>query len=86
MDKEFHISINNMSIKVYSFIANENENSLTILFLHDSLGCIKLWKNFPKKNSRRNEVKYYCLRSTRIWRIFRLLNREKRHKLFRKGS
>lgn len=25
------------------------KNKATILFLHDSLGCIELWKNFPEK-------------------------------------
>ncbi|MCT4579836.1 MAG: alpha/beta hydrolase [Flavobacteriales bacterium] len=29
--------------------SNFNEASPTLIFLHDSLGCIELWRDFPKK-------------------------------------
>lgn len=35
--------------KLYIDFQNNYENRPTIVFLHDSLGCVQLWCNFPKK-------------------------------------
>lgn len=35
------------NIEVKKYI--NNENMPTIVFLHDSFGCIKLWRDFPEK-------------------------------------
>lgn len=35
--------------KLYTEYKNSFENKPTIVFLHDSLGCIQLWRDFPKK-------------------------------------
>lgn len=44
-EQYFHIK--EASLKVHQLI--KDENSPTLIFLHDSLGCIKLWKDFPEK-------------------------------------
>lgn len=43
---EFIIEIDKVKLKVQ--YKNIYKNRPTIIFLHDSLGCIKLWKNFPE--------------------------------------
>lgn len=35
--------------KLYIDFQNNYENRSTIVFLHDSLGCVQLWRDFPKK-------------------------------------
>ncbi|MDQ6527715.1 alpha/beta hydrolase [Flavobacterium sp. LHD-85] len=40
-----HIDENNLYAEYY----NDFENRPTIVFLHDSLGCVELWRDFPKK-------------------------------------
>lgn len=45
MNKELKISLDSIAVKR---LENYPDRP-TIIFLHDSLGCIKLWKNFPEK-------------------------------------
>lgn len=40
-----HINGNNLYAEYY----NDFENRPTIVFLHDSLGCVQLWRDFPKR-------------------------------------
>lgn len=40
------LNINQIQIKTHYYQREEAKRS-TIIFLHDSLGCIKLWRNFP---------------------------------------
>ncbi|MFC0780658.1 alpha/beta fold hydrolase [Flavobacterium sp. HJSW_4] len=40
-----HINENNLYAEYY----NDFENRPTIVFLHDSLGCVELWRDFPKR-------------------------------------
>ena len=40
-----NINGNNLYAEYY----NEFENRPTIVFLHDSLGCVELWRDFPKQ-------------------------------------
>ncbi|MNK56774.1 2-hydroxy-6-oxononadienedioate/2-hydroxy-6-oxononatrienedioate hydrolase [compost metagenome] len=40
-----HIDENNLYAEYY----NDFENRPTIVFLHDSLGCVELWRDFPKR-------------------------------------
>ncbi len=35
--------------KLYIDFQNNYENCPTIVFLHDSLGCVQLWRDFPKR-------------------------------------
>lgn len=35
--------------KLYAEYSNSNENKPTIVFLHDSLGSVELWRDFPVK-------------------------------------
>lgn len=44
---EFEIEIENKKIWVKYY--NGYSNCPTIIFLHDSLGCIELWRDFPKR-------------------------------------
>lgn len=36
----------------------ESKNSPTIIFLHDSLGCIKTWRDFPERLAQKTECNY----------------------------
>lgn len=40
------LKINQIQIKTHYYQCEQTSRS-TIVFLHDSLGCIKLWRNFP---------------------------------------
>ncbi|TGM01094.1 alpha/beta hydrolase [Leptospira barantonii] len=44
--EEFDIEIGGSSIRI-ARSENENEDRPSIIFLHDSLGCISLWRDFP---------------------------------------
>lgn len=44
---EFDITINEVRLRVSQ--QNSFPNRPTIVFLHDSLGCIKLWRDFPQQ-------------------------------------
>jgi len=44
---EAFIELNNMSLFVQRI--EQFENAPTIIFLHDSLGCVRLWRDFPAK-------------------------------------
>lgn len=44
---EAFIDLNNMSLFVQR--TEQFEDVPTIIFLHDSLGCIQLWRDFPAK-------------------------------------
>jgi pimeloyl-ACP methyl ester carboxylesterase len=35
--------------KLYTEFYKNKENCLTLVFLHDSLGCVQLWRDFPEK-------------------------------------
>lgn len=41
--------INTSSGRLNVYHSNENNNQPTIIFLHDSLGCIETWRDFPFK-------------------------------------
>lgn len=41
------ITVNSQELKIYH--TQHREGRPTIIFLHDSLGCIKLWRDFPEK-------------------------------------
>lgn len=43
----FNLEIENIKIRVLK--QNNFTNNTTIIFLHDSLGCIDLWRDFPQK-------------------------------------
>lgn len=45
MDKQINYKGKNMGYKEY----NNYPDRPTIIFLHDSFGCIKLWRDFPEK-------------------------------------
>src|SRR6185312_15112895 len=45
IDKD--IIVGGATLRVRHLIANEGRP--TIIFLHDSLGCIELWRDFPEK-------------------------------------
>jgi pimeloyl-ACP methyl ester carboxylesterase len=49
--KEFRLEMGGYSLqaKSLSFPANNNEEPPALVFLHDSLGCIQLWRDFPEK-------------------------------------
>ncbi|RAJ88078.1 pimeloyl-ACP methyl ester carboxylesterase [Chitinophaga dinghuensis] len=42
-----HLHIQNTRLHSFSFIIDENRP--TIVFLHDSLGCVTLWRSFPQQ-------------------------------------
>lgn len=46
--KELDIEIDGSSIHILRF-ENERPDRPFLIFLHDSLGCISLWKNFPEQ-------------------------------------
>ncbi|RHX80930.1 alpha/beta fold hydrolase [Leptospira yasudae] len=50
--EEFDIEINGTNIRIASF--EENKDRPYLIFLHDSLGCIPLWKDFPKRLAEAN--------------------------------
>lgn len=37
------------NIRLYTFAKNNYNDRPTIVFLHESLGCVALWKDFPEK-------------------------------------
>jgi pimeloyl-ACP methyl ester carboxylesterase len=41
------VEINDMTLNVYQTIGDNSK--ATLFFLHDSLGCVKLWRDFPNK-------------------------------------
>jgi len=45
MENLININGNNLYLEYH----NEYNNRPTIIFLHDSLGCVQLWRDFPKK-------------------------------------
>jgi pimeloyl-ACP methyl ester carboxylesterase len=45
--KEYHISLNRKGLFIHH--QENHEGRPTIVFLHDSLGCISLWRDFPAK-------------------------------------
>ncbi|TGK04058.1 alpha/beta hydrolase [Leptospira semungkisensis] len=45
---EFDLEIDGASIRISKF-EQENKDLPVLIFLHDSLGCISLWKNFPNQ-------------------------------------
>ncbi|MBS1646128.1 MAG: alpha/beta hydrolase [Bacteroidetes bacterium] len=47
MEVETKIKLNEIAVKKNEFYPNRP----TIIFLHDSLGCIDLWRDFPQKMS-----------------------------------
>lgn len=42
-----YIEIDNVKLKIE--FSNDSEGQPTIIFLHDSYGCIELWRDFPDK-------------------------------------
>jgi alpha-beta hydrolase superfamily lysophospholipase len=42
------LDVNGYAIEYIEFFANK-ENAPTIVFLHEGLGCIALWKDFPQR-------------------------------------
>lgn len=47
MEIEFDLEIENVKLRVYR--KHNYTDQPTLVFLHDSLGCIKLWRDFPAK-------------------------------------
>ena len=41
--------------KLYFEHQNDFQNRPTIVFLHDSLGCVELWRDFPKKTAQASQ-------------------------------
>jgi hypothetical protein len=49
MDKtEFYIKIKEQQLKVCSLKLSSETEKPVLVFLHDSLGCITLWRDFPE--------------------------------------
>lgn len=45
MHKEYHLDVNGSMLFIYH--QENNPNRPTLIFLHDSLGCTALWRDFP---------------------------------------
>lgn len=45
---KFDIEIDGIKLKVYKIEIEPRKDRATIVFLHDSLGCISLWRDFPE--------------------------------------
>lgn len=46
--KEFYLDLSGSTIKT-CFLKNDTAEKPIIVFLHDSLGCITLWRDFPRR-------------------------------------
>lgn len=47
-----HLTIDGNTIEVQWF-GPDSENSLSLVLLHEGLGCVSMWKDFPEKLARR---------------------------------